>query len=166
MKHHGRTNVAGEYKAVLELADALNAQFMHAREMGTKDILALSESKLRRRIKKDLNGGLMTYETPLLTSNDEGKCNDKKGFRSLLKTEVWWIIPILMTWGANLMGFLLFPYAMALIFLGLLVTLVLTVCIGSSGKSRGVLFLWLFTPLCLTPLFVLLFYTIPSYSLH
>jgi hypothetical protein len=163
MKRQGRKSVAGEYKAVLELADALNSQFMHAREMGTQEILTLSESKLRLRIKKDLHGGLMTYKTPLLTSDDEGRGDVQKRFRSVLKAEAWWIIALLISWSTTFMAFHLFRYMIALIFLGLLVTLVLTVCIGSSGKSRGVLFLWLFSPLCLTPLFVFHFYTISSH---
>lgn len=162
MENRGRTDVAGEYKAVLELAVALTTQLLQAREINTMGILTLSESNLRYRITKDLHGGLMIYGTPLLTSGNTGECNARNGFRNLLKKEVWWIILILMSLGPGFFVFILNHYMKSWIFFGFSATLVLTVCIGSSGKSRGVLFLWLFALLCFIPLLILLCLSSPQ----
>jgi hypothetical protein len=162
MKNRGWIDVAGEYKAVLELADALNTQLPQARDIGTMDILTLPESNLRHRITKDLRGGFMIYEMPRLTTGNTGECDARNGFRSLLKKEAWWIILILLSLGPGFFVFILNHYMQSWVFFGFTATLVLTVCIGSSGKSRGVLFFWLFILLCFMPLFILLYLPSPQ----
>jgi hypothetical protein len=54
--------VAGEYKAVLELADAIRANLPE--DVQGHDITTSTETNLRRRIKNDLRGGSISYETP------------------------------------------------------------------------------------------------------
>jgi hypothetical protein len=163
MKNRGRTGVAGEYKAVLELADALNTQLLQARDIDTMDIFTLPESNLRHRITKDLRGGLMIYEMPRFTIGNMGECDARNGFRSLLKKEACWIILILMSLVPGFLVFILNHYMQSWVFFAFSATLVLTVCIGSSGKSRAVLFLWLFILLCFIPLLILLYLPSPQF---
>jgi hypothetical protein len=136
--------VAGEYKAVLELAAALNKQLLPAIPLENNGILTLTESNLRCRIKEDPHGGSMTYETSLLTSDDKNDDDAGTGFRGFLRKEGWWVVSILAFLGTGcglfLSGFLINSWPC----FSLSATLIFTMCVGSTGKSRIFIFLWLF----------------------
>jgi hypothetical protein len=73
MKRRSRTEVAGEYKAVFELADTLRTQIQAYEKEHGDDVPAVTEANLRRRVMTDLRGGSMFYSTPLLPNGKTGK---------------------------------------------------------------------------------------------
>jgi hypothetical protein len=154
MKNRGRKDVAGEYKAVLELADALNTTLVQNMDSSPQNTLNLTESTIRRRITKDLHGGSIAYETPLLAGGENGEGDHREELRKWLKKEAWWILVIVVSLAPCFFLFMTAPRGMSWILVEFLAALVFTVCIGTSGKSRGVLFLWSFTLLCLIPLLI------------
>jgi hypothetical protein len=190
MQSHGRTKVAGEYKAVLELADALHTQLMYPTqsqermvqveiskedtyetksEIGVKSTLTLPESTLRRRVTKDLHGGSMAYDTPFNRSNFRPDAHAQRLFRDLLRKEAYWIVLFTLSIVPEISLFLtgLYPHyegpgnttyistTMHLILVGFPAILLLSLCLGSTGKSRVVLFIWMFALFCIVPVLVL-----------
>jgi hypothetical protein len=147
MKQRGRTHVAGEYKAVLELAHAITTQLHDAGHSSAKETLDLSESELRRRFKKDLDDGSIAYEAPLMPGGQHA-------FKVLLLAEIWWLTAILVVLGGFFSMCLLMPYALSWVLGGLLAALVLAVCIGTTGMSRAVLLGWGVMVLCVVPVAV------------
>ncbi|KAI4667136.1 uncharacterized protein J4E79_001820 [Alternaria viburni] len=71
MQKRGREkeNVAGEYKAVLELASTMREQTTGLVSEEGDEVLTVTEAKLRRRIEKDLRGGSISYAAPLVLQN-------------------------------------------------------------------------------------------------
>ncbi|KAI0582429.1 hypothetical protein Ptr902_00693 [Pyrenophora tritici-repentis] len=70
VKRRARKEVAGENKAILELSYTMRRQLSeHTREEGEDDS-TITESVLSDRIKKDLQGGSISYLTPLLPNGD------------------------------------------------------------------------------------------------
>ncbi|KAF2728109.1 hypothetical protein EJ04DRAFT_504600 [Polyplosphaeria fusca] len=78
--------VAGEYKAVLQLASAIHANFESHPE-GHTNPERLTESNLKTRINTVLKGGVIRYETP----PDVGQVKFRKLFRQWLAREKWWL---------------------------------------------------------------------------
>lgn len=85
MKQRGREHVAGEYKAVFELSEAMQQQILpHEIEEG-KDMHCITESTLRRRITKDLCGGAISYDSPLLSEGANGTTKNEWTLKAWLK---------------------------------------------------------------------------------
>ena len=63
---HNRADVAGEYKAVFELADAMRDQLVQQEVEKAEHVTRITESELRKRIKIDLRGGTITYHAVFL----------------------------------------------------------------------------------------------------
>tara|TARA_R110002003_G_scaffold138_8_gene12708 strand:- start:11748 stop:12281 length:534 start_codon:yes stop_codon:yes gene_type:complete len=83
MQRRGRDQVAGEHKAVLELANAMQTQ-----TKGDEGNAAeLTESELQHRIAED-RGGAISYEASLLSAGD-----GDRGWvvAQYLKREKWWL---------------------------------------------------------------------------
>lgn len=72
MQRRGREYLAGEHKAILELANAMQDQLTDINAEGIKGVRTLNETKLRCRITKDLCGGSIAYTTPLLANGENG----------------------------------------------------------------------------------------------
>lgn len=149
MTARGRNDVAGEYKAVLELANAVTTQLLEAGKLSNNEILSLSESALRRRFKEDLNGGAIAYEAPLL----EGK---ERGLRFWMLQEKWWVAAIVASLAGFFSMFVLLAGRLSgnlsWIPAGIAAALVLTVCIGTTGKSRAVLLMGGVLLFCVVPM--------------
>jgi hypothetical protein len=80
MRKPGITDVVGKYKAVFELANAMQTQLGdHAGQGGTCDPSLLTEEKLKRRITKDLKGGSIGFKCDLLL--DDALNDDKSAWR-------------------------------------------------------------------------------------
>jgi hypothetical protein len=145
MSPRDRSEVAGEYKAVLELANALNTQLLKPGETEPGSLLALPEKALCRRVAQDARGGSVAYEKPLLAGNAW------REFMTVIRKEVWWIVTILALFGAMIDSFFLNlgdPWT----FCGAYVSFVITVFVGTSRRSRAAIFLWVFLILCGVPL--------------
>jgi asparagine N-glycosylation enzyme membrane subunit Stt3 len=82
MHQRGRSEVAGEYKAVLELAAAMQYQFGKVQE----DPLDFTEQELSQRIKARLSGGTIAYEVPITRD----KSSSRKPF-DWIRREKWWL---------------------------------------------------------------------------
>jgi hypothetical protein len=149
MTARGRNDVAGEYKAVLELANAVTTQLLEASKLSSTEILSLSESALRRRFKEDLNGGAIAYEAPLLEDKEPG-------LRFWMLQEKWWIAAIVASLAGFFSMFLLMPgrpsWILSWIPAGIAAALVLTMRIGTTGKSRAVLLMSGILLFCAVPM--------------
>lgn len=147
MRSRGRTEVAGEYTTVLELADSMHTQLHQYGvfdktnpQEGTKSILWLTESTLCRRVTDDLHGGSITYRMPLLPTDANGRRGGCNGLRDLLKRDGWWTALVVISLLASLS--LLSTFSTS--FLGLVIiwvlvtfpaTMLLTVCLGLPGRA-------------------------------
>ncbi|KAI8930856.1 hypothetical protein NX059_011873 [Plenodomus lindquistii] len=69
--HRGKTDVAGTYKAILELADAMTTHLLQTGSPSPKHILALSETELCARFDKDARGGAIAYQNVRVLHGDE-----------------------------------------------------------------------------------------------
>jgi hypothetical protein len=90
MQKRGRETVAGEYKAIIELADAMQERLARFEEK-SDFFMTLEESSLRRCINKDMHAGLIAYTTPLLANRENGNGGSEWGLWDSLKREGWWI---------------------------------------------------------------------------
>jgi len=85
MRHHEDAEIAGEYKAVLELASAMNNEFgKHGKNPGV-----LRERQIKTVIKNELNGGTMMYHSPL---REEEKFKFHHGFKRWIVRDKWWML--------------------------------------------------------------------------
>ncbi|TID18941.1 hypothetical protein E6O75_ATG06062 [Venturia nashicola] len=84
LRHHDDAEIVGEYKAVINLASAMNNEFgKHGEIPGV-----LRERQIRSIMKKELNGGTMMYQSPLR----ENKFRFRDGFKRWLIKDKWWIL--------------------------------------------------------------------------
>lgn len=155
MKRRSKRDVAGEYKALFEITDAMRTQLEeHGKEEGL-DISALSESTLRRRITKDLRGGTISYETSLLSSGEDGKGDAGWGFKPWVKKEIWWIILGLSSVVGIILVMTVGEVLEAIIIYGLPLEVLIAMYVGSTNKSRVIIFFWLFMFLSVIPQIVI-----------
>ncbi|CAO2653004.1 Nn.00g024150.m01.CDS01 [Neocucurbitaria sp. VM-36] len=96
MKRRGQRDVAGEYKAVLELADAMHAQIgdLDSRVEDVKHITSLTEKDLRRCFMVEMNGGSICYRACPSMNTKTGDIDSGWGFQAWAKTERWWLISL------------------------------------------------------------------------
>ncbi|KAF1834814.1 hypothetical protein BDW02DRAFT_597817 [Decorospora gaudefroyi] len=151
MNRRSSEEVAGINKAVFELADAMRSQLdLYAKEKGD-DLSLFPESELRRRITKDLRGGSIAYDTPLLLDGEDGKANFKAFVMrqkqilvafivciALSGTSIVWLSPIVV---------ILFPLPLEW---------AITIYMGTTRKSRIMLFFWSFVILSVIPQIIIL----------
>jgi hypothetical protein len=153
MRKRGITEVVGKYKAVFELAKAMQTQLNnHPGTEETRDPTLLTEEKLERRIAKDLDGGSIAFECDLLidsTTHEKGAWK----FRSLLKKNAWWLLVVIVleTAPAIFVALLLARYGYAAMILPFIT--IFAMCVRTSGKSGFVLVFW---PLCVVILIQML----------
>ena len=142
MKKRGREHehVAGEHKAVFELAAAMQKQICDLANEEASDVSASTEAQLRQRITKDLRGGSISYTAPLLPNGEGDQAR-------IIKSWVWAhklsiaavVVCVLAThFSANFLP----PTIMFL--LPLPVELMIALYIGSTRESRVVLFIWIY----------------------
>jgi hypothetical protein len=84
--------IAGEYKAILQLASAIHDNFRSYPESGHTNPERLTESDLKIRINTVLNGGVIKYQTPPEIS----QVKFRKLFRQWLAREKWWLLVCLI----------------------------------------------------------------------
>lgn len=134
----GKEDVAGEHKAVFELAAAMRAQMNEPTREEGDDVSTLTEAKLRRCIAKDLRGGSISYTTPLLPNGESG---DDWSTKAWIKNHKLSILAVVACVAAAALGGFGLPVN-AMTFVALPVGLFIALYIGSTRKSRIVLFLW------------------------
>lgn len=84
LRHHDDAEIVGEYKAVINLASAMNNEFgKHGENPG-----ALRERQIRSIMKRELNGGTMIYHSPLR----ENKSKYRDELKRWLIRDKWWVL--------------------------------------------------------------------------
>lgn len=144
------TDIAGEYQAVFQLADAMHSQFDTDNEKVEKaGVHVLSENELKRRIVKDLKGGSISYKDSLLHSGDARSEMRPWQTRDWVKKEIAWLALLVAAVVVCLLAAWFFPFVVAAYLLPLQVLFAMYV--GQSGRSRIVLLVWLVMALSLVP---------------
>jgi hypothetical protein len=151
MENSGRTDVAGSYKAVLELAESMNTQLLEPIETDHKVLLDLPETTLSHRITERLHGGSIGYSSPLLISRVKSRGTKRREVFRLVKQNIWWVLVTLASLSFSVWTLAEVPYLFSWTVVGLASSLVLSSFIGVHGKSRAILFFWLFISLCIIP---------------
>jgi hypothetical protein len=167
----GPRDVAGEHKAVLELAHAMHQQhvgldLVKEEKVGdaspttttasttTAAAIAatvVTEAQLRRRVAKELRGGSISYAAPLLTN---GETAEDKTIRAWVKRNKWSIAGMLWCLVLTTVGGF-FAYRYIILLIPLPLELGVALYIGSTRKSRGVIFFWAFVLLSVLPQIIL-----------
>ena len=162
MQRRGRHDVAGEYKAVLELGHAMYTQFadLDSTVADDKDISTLTEEQLRSCFTAKLHGGSISYQAPQVSSA-ETKCHGSGwGVIIWMKTEKWWLISLFLVCGGGIVlgyfGMIIYGWVLV----GFTSAIPITVAVGSTGRSRGMLFFWLFWILTILPMGLIWVYTL------
>ena len=126
LKDGGRLNeVVGEYKAAVQLAKAIEKELK-------EDPLNLTERKLQKIIKKQLNGGKITYESQIPRHQNIGL---RRRFWRWIKKSYWWFSALVVFFITYVGSFLFYIYLVvwtASMFIGA----VLAVTHGTTWKSR------------------------------
>lgn len=153
MEARGRKEVAGVHKAVLELAESMALQLRKSEEEEDGTIVTLSESRLHGRIERHLNGGSISYDTPLLLTM--AYPHDKLGaLKAILKEEVGWILVCLLYVGLTLVSAMLLDLFKFGLFSGFSAAFGLAAVMGTTGKSRAILLSWHILLFCVLPMVI------------
>jgi len=141
LRNHGEPESAGDYKAIIELAAAMNNEFAKHDE----NVEFLRERQIQGKVKHIMNGGTMWYDSPA----QEKEFNFWDEFKEWAKRDKWWWPAYLLSTGSFITGACLyFPWFMISLFV--LIGTFVARTVGQTGKSR-----------CLIVLFFLLSSFIP-----
>jgi hypothetical protein len=152
MRRRGRKDQAGEYRAILELADAMHERL---KEYGKEenDVPAFTEAGLRRRITNELRGGSISYATPLLPHRESYFGRD---WRPWLERHRWsittFVLCMILMAGAftlSMVDWVVLNQGLFLIPLPL--EWFIAFYLGASRRSCIVLFFWSFVVLSVVP---------------
>ena len=140
--------IAGEWKAVLELADAMREQLD---QYDTDDLKAMdiTEVCIQKRIRYDINGGSIGYQKPNgSVINPFSQQMERHGVIIWLKQRLWWLLFLGVSLGA--MGFV-GSYALGQFYfvMGFPPATIIAMVIGSSNFSRAILFMYSLPLFCL-----------------
>ncbi|KAL1794359.1 hypothetical protein ACET3X_007780 [Alternaria dauci] len=136
----GKEEVAGEHKAVFELAAVMREQINELTKEEGEDVSALTEANLRRRITKDLRGGSISYTTPILPNGESG---EKWNAKAWIKSHKLTIIAMVLCVVAMTIDAAINIPRGAVIPVPLPLELVAALYLGSTRASRIVLFVWI-----------------------
>ncbi len=90
MRNRLSDEVSGEYRAVLELAAAMQAEL----DIEDFDSTMLREKQLKERIDKELQGGAVAYAYP---DSKPNVYSIREGLRTWFKNDKWWFLAMFMT---------------------------------------------------------------------
>lgn len=130
MKKSGRQEVAGEQKAILELAESMKRDLM---ENG-HDPTTMTEAQVNSAVNDTLKGGSINYQLPLIP---EG-FSLRKGLMGWLNKEKWWTLAIMSLILILCTVWVVDPFA-TMWLSGPTATLIVALQVGSTTGSRVVL---------------------------
>ncbi|KAL6157539.1 hypothetical protein ACJQWK_06625 [Exserohilum turcicum] len=157
MKRRGRTHVAGDHVAVLELADAMRSQGVHdthtdtyegkakgdvtttASTTSVQTTPAFTEEALRHRVTVELRGGSISYAAPLLSHGEAAR--EWGGVPTWLNRHKWSILGMLVCIGASVTSAVMLARDI-MILIPLPLQLGTALYIGSTRGSRAVVLYW------------------------
>jgi hypothetical protein len=151
LKRRGRTEVAGEYKAVFELADTIRTRIQEYEREHGDDVPAVTESGLRRRVMKDLRGGSISYTTPLLSNEKVGQGYAGWNFRAWMKRNHMSFFALFVSFAVALIIFVAYVKVALVLFVPLPLECAIYLYLGTSQRSRTVLFFWLYVVISVVP---------------
>ena len=163
MKQRGRVHVSGEYKAVVELSEAMQEQVLPLESEEGKDMRSITESTLRQRITKELRGGAISYDSPLLSTGEEDTTKNQWTFKTWVNREIWWLTALVTCVVIDILAIRTFAttgyrsgYRSDLfVFFALPLALGFAMYVGTTHQSRGMVFLWAVLAVCVVPAIVL-----------
>lgn len=151
-KRRGRQHIAGEYRAVLELARAMQKQSVVDNDKHSIDTTDGTEAELRRRIVKDLKGGAISYNTELLSNlEDQGGALGWRSVKAYLKKEKFWLLALVVLVGGSIALGVLNALPEGTCVVGLTLALIITLCVGTTPNSRRIIMFWCFWILAVLP---------------
>ncbi|KAI4947340.1 hypothetical protein J4E91_006692 [Alternaria rosae] len=150
----GKEDVAGEHKAVFELAAAMREHIGEPAKEEGGDVSAFTEANLRRRVTKDLRGGSISYTNPLLPNGDTGHEWETK---ALIKSHKLSIMAMVVCILAMALSAAYLPRTTMLL-LPLPGVLALALYIGATRKSRVVLFAWIYSIVTIPTQLIIMLY--------
>jgi uncharacterized protein (DUF2062 family) len=154
MTRRCRNQVAGEYTAVLELANAMQSQLRAISNSSSEtDTANMAESELRHRIVQDLRGGAISYKAPLLSS--EGSNRSKVGWE-YVKVNIWWLVALVMSAAASMTMGVFGGFPSLIFLLGISVALIVAISVGSTHGSKLIIMWWCFWALVVLPQVIVL----------
>lgn len=169
MKRRGHTDIAGEHKAVLELAQAMQQQHVglasikEQHEQEEKDgastattaiAIPITEASLRHRVTKELRGGSIAYTAPLLAN---GEIADDWTLRAWVKAHKWSLAGMIPSFLLSLLTGT-FRMLNTFVFIALPIELAAALYMGSTRASRSVIFFWAFVVCSIVPQVILSIY--------
>lgn len=151
LKTQHRAHVAGENKAVLELARTMTIRLEWVGTLVDTD--DYSEKKLSKSIKEDLQGGSIDYIVQKLPSNEE-KSEEKSPHvtRRFIKEERGWIFTLSVALITTIVSICMLHWVIALHSTIFTTVSVFSRIVGQTKSSRMVLLGWLSLYLGIVPL--------------
>jgi hypothetical protein len=160
-RHRPHSSVAGEWKSILELSDAMYGCLeplkteegsVNGREGTAREV---DEDVIERRIKGELKGGAIAYECPVLPEGEEPWT-----VRAWVRREIVWLCGVL---GALAMQIYVIvklvgdPHSRTdlIFFLPLPLALGFAMYVGSTQGSRLMVLLWAVVVVCAVPAVVI-----------
>lgn len=154
MKQRGREHVAGQYKAVYELSEAMQEQILPLENEDGRDMRHITEATLRQRVTKDLKGGAISYESPLLSKSEDDAINNAWTFKAWMRREMWWLIAFA---ACVVISIIAIRASVAdrrddlFVFFALPLALGFAMYVGTTHQSRGVVLFWAVMVVCVVP---------------
>lgn len=111
-----------------------------------------TEAELRRRIVKYLKGGAISYNTELLSNQeDQGGALGWRSVKAYLKKEKFCLPALVVLAGGSIALGVLNALPEGICVVGLTLALIITLCVGTTPNSRRVLMFWYFWVLAVLP---------------
>jgi hypothetical protein len=159
MQQRGRKDVAGEYKAVFELADAMHEQLASVVNEEANDARQMNESTIRQHITKDLRGGTIAYDTSLLSERVDGTEGNEWTMKAWARKEMWWVIALTASVVVDVI--IIRAFVMEgmrgdlFVFWMLPLALMFAMYVGTTHHSRAMVLFWVALVFCIIPAIIL-----------
>lgn len=155
LKCRGIEDVAGDMKAVVELADTIHAQIAGARvgKPGLEGMKNLTKAELCQFIEHDLRGGEISYRDPILSLPTSTSLKDDPGWNIrpwLAKEWAWTLAFTLLSIGSVFVGWQVRVASFYIVIASAFMTGIALV-VGSTHGSRAIMIIWMVPVIYIMP---------------
>ncbi|KAH7068137.1 hypothetical protein BKA63DRAFT_521202 [Paraphoma chrysanthemicola] len=147
MQNRGRDQVAGEHKSIVELAAAMQSRFRSEKGDSAGITTELTEEHFKQHIAEN-QGGAISYEVSLL-STGAGDCG--WGVKEYVKKEGWWLAALLVSSVGSIVAGVYQTLPFLIFIVGIAVALIVTISMGSTGRSKAIIMWWSVWGLAVVP---------------